>query len=94
VSTLDPSTLTLATAAERLRRRELSSAELTEASLQRIATTDPRLHAFLTVSAEEARRQASEADARLARGEPLSPIDGMPIAIKDEIGRASCRERV
>ena len=83
MSTLDPSTLTLATAAEHLRRRELSAAELTEASLQRIATTEPQLHAFLTVSADEARRQAAEADARLARGEPLSALDGIPIAVKD-----------
>jgi aspartyl-tRNA(Asn)/glutamyl-tRNA(Gln) amidotransferase subunit A len=83
VSRLDPSTLSLATAAERLRRHELSSAELTEASLERIAQAEPRLHAFLTVSADEARRQAAAADERLARNEPLSAIDGIPIAIKD-----------
>jgi len=80
---LDLSSLTLATAAERLRRRELSAAELTAASLERIAETEPRLHAFLTVSDEEARRQAAAADERLARGEPLSPLDGIPIALKD-----------
>jgi len=80
---VDLSSLTLATAAERLRRRELSSAELTEAALERIAQTEPRLHAFLTVSADEARSQAAAADARLARGEPLSSLDGVPLALKD-----------
>ena len=80
---LDLSSLTLATAAERLSRREISSRELTEAALETIARTDSRLHAFLTVSADEARAQAVAADERLARGEPLSALDGLPLALKD-----------
>ncbi len=80
---LDPSSLTLASAARRLSARELSASELLEACLQRIEETEPRLHAFLTVSEDEARRQAAAADERFARGEPLSPLDGIPIALKD-----------
>ena len=80
---LDLSRLTLATAAEQLRRRELSSRDLVAACLDRIAATEPRLHAFLTVSAEEANAQAAASDERLVRGEPLSPLDGIPIALKD-----------
>jgi aspartyl-tRNA(Asn)/glutamyl-tRNA(Gln) amidotransferase subunit A len=79
----DPSSLTLASAARRLSRRELSASELVEACLRRIEDTEPRLHAFLVVSEDEARRQAAEADRRFARGEPLSPLDGIPIALKD-----------
>jgi aspartyl-tRNA(Asn)/glutamyl-tRNA(Gln) amidotransferase subunit A len=80
---IDPSSLTLAAAAEALRRREISSADLTEACLARIAATDPDLHAFITVTAEEARRGAAEADERLRRGEARSLLDGVPIALKD-----------
>ena len=80
---VDPSSLTLASAARRLSRRELSASELVEACLRRIEETEPRLHAFLAVSDGEARRQAAAADERLARGEPLSPLDGIPIALKD-----------
>ncbi len=80
---VDPSSLTVAGAARLLSRRELSASELVEACLARIADTEPRLHAFLVVSEDEARRQAAAADERFARGEPLSPLDGIPIALKD-----------
>jgi aspartyl-tRNA(Asn)/glutamyl-tRNA(Gln) amidotransferase subunit A len=80
---VDLSSLTLASAARRLSRRELSASELVEACLRRIEDTEPRLHAFLLVSEDEARQQAAEADRRFARGEPLSPLDGIPIALKD-----------
>ncbi|MBI2962844.1 MAG: Asp-tRNA(Asn)/Glu-tRNA(Gln) amidotransferase subunit GatA [Deltaproteobacteria bacterium] len=75
--------MTIAAAAERLRRRELSAGEILEACLARIAATEPRLRAFLTVSGELARSQAREADERLRRGEPRSVLDGIPIALKD-----------
>ncbi len=80
---LDLSSLTLAGAADRLRRRDVSAAELTAAALETIEATEPRLHAFLTVSGNEARREAAAADERLRRGEPLSKLDGIPIALKD-----------
>jgi aspartyl-tRNA(Asn)/glutamyl-tRNA(Gln) amidotransferase subunit A len=88
---VDLSTLTLASAARRLSRRELSASELLEACLHRIEDTEPRLHAFLAVSEEEARRQAAEADRRFARGEPLSPLDGIPIALKDVFSTRAVR---
>jgi aspartyl-tRNA(Asn)/glutamyl-tRNA(Gln) amidotransferase subunit A len=80
---VDPSSLTIATAAAALRRGEISSVELTEACLARIAATEARLHAFITVTAEEARRGAAAADERLRRGAALSVLDGIPIALKD-----------
>jgi aspartyl-tRNA(Asn)/glutamyl-tRNA(Gln) amidotransferase subunit A len=80
---VDPSSLTIATAAEALRRREISSVDLTEACLARIAATEPKLRAFITVTAEEARRGAEAADERLRCGEALSALDGIPIALKD-----------
>ena len=80
---LDPSDWSLFAAAEGLRRREISAAELTDACLARIGETEARLRAFITVTADEAREAAAAADERLRAGAPLSPLDGIPIALKD-----------
>jgi amidase len=68
--------------AEVLRSREVSSRELTELYLARIGRLDPKLNAFLYVSADKALAQADEADRRLGAGEE-APFLGVPIAIKD-----------
>jgi aspartyl-tRNA(Asn)/glutamyl-tRNA(Gln) amidotransferase subunit A len=83
--------LTIAAAAERLRRGELSAVELTRAALDRIAATDGAVHAFLTVTADEALAAAAAADAQLASGQAASPLTGIPIAIKDVIATAGIR---
>jgi aspartyl-tRNA(Asn)/glutamyl-tRNA(Gln) amidotransferase subunit A len=75
--------LGLREAGERIAARTVSSAELTEAALARIAALDGKLGAFLAVTAAEARAAAREADARAARGERRSPMDGVPLAVKD-----------
>ncbi|HEX8779608.1 MAG TPA: Asp-tRNA(Asn)/Glu-tRNA(Gln) amidotransferase subunit GatA, partial [Nocardioides sp.] len=82
--------LTRATAAglaEALAAGETTSVALTEAHLDRIAAVDgdadAGVHAFLHVDREGALAQAAESDARRARGEVLSPLDGVPIAVKD-----------
>ena len=64
---------------------ETSSVEITQAHLDRIAEVDGQLHAFLHVDAEGALRVAAESDARRATGETWSPLDGIPIAVKDVI---------
>ena len=56
--------LSVADAARRLRDRSLSPVELTEAYLDRIAAIDGQLNAYITVTADLARRQAREAEAR------------------------------
>ncbi len=89
--TIDLSSLTIAGAAERLRRRELRATDLLRACLDRIAATDARLHAFLTVTADEAAAQAEASDRRLGRGEPLSPLDGIPLALKDVLATEGVR---
>ena len=66
-----------------LSRRELSSVEATRAVLSRIEATDGRLGAFLRVSPEPALEAARASDARRARGEATSPLDGVPLALKD-----------
>jgi aspartyl-tRNA(Asn)/glutamyl-tRNA(Gln) amidotransferase subunit A len=59
-----------------LRSRSIRALELTEAALQRIDTREPKLNAFITVTAEQARERARLADAR-------GPLAGVPIALKD-----------
>ena len=76
-------TLTVHEAGDKLRKREITSLELTEAVLQRIAATDDRIHAYLTLDHEGARDQARRADARLPANDADSPLLGIPIALKD-----------
>jgi aspartyl-tRNA(Asn)/glutamyl-tRNA(Gln) amidotransferase subunit A len=83
--------LTLHEAGELLRRRELSSRELTEAVFDRIATTDDAVHAFLTLARETAMEQAERADSRLKQDQGLSPLLGIPIAVKDNFLTRSLR---
>ncbi|MGB7563299.1 MAG: Asp-tRNA(Asn)/Glu-tRNA(Gln) amidotransferase subunit GatA [Prochlorococcaceae cyanobacterium] len=68
-----------------LERGELSARELTDLHLNRIAAVDPSLHAFLTVTADRARADADRIDAARAAGEPLPPLAGIPLAIKDNL---------
>lgn len=74
--------LTLHAAREQLRKRDVSSVELTHAFLARIHELNPRLNAYITVAEEEALAMAKVADERIARGEE-SPLLGVPVAIKD-----------
>lgn len=60
-----------------------TSVDLTQAHLDRIADVDGAVHAFLHVDTEGALAQAEASDARRAAGAPASPLDGVPIAVKD-----------
>ncbi|WP_110206069.1 Asp-tRNA(Asn)/Glu-tRNA(Gln) amidotransferase subunit GatA [Nocardioides daejeonensis] len=66
---------------------EVTSVELTQAHLDRIAAVDGNaeagVHAFLHVDTEGALAEAAASDARRAAGEPLSELDGVPVAVKD-----------
>jgi aspartyl-tRNA(Asn)/glutamyl-tRNA(Gln) amidotransferase subunit A len=74
---------TAAELAEALAAGETTSVELTQTCLDRIAEVDGAVHAFLHVDAEGALAQAAASDARRATGALLSPLDGVPIAVKD-----------
>ncbi|MCY4663012.1 MAG: amidase [Acidobacteria bacterium] len=63
--------------------RELTAVEVMEAHLARIARVNPMLNAIVTLLPDEARRGAEAADAALARGEPVGPLHGLPVAHKD-----------
>jgi aspartyl-tRNA(Asn)/glutamyl-tRNA(Gln) amidotransferase subunit A len=74
---------TAAHMAQALAAGEVTSVELTQAHLDRIAEVDGRVHAFLHVDAEGALEQAAASDERRAAGRPASVLDGVPIAVKD-----------
>lgn len=68
---------------ELIRMGRLSSREITQALFDRIAELDPHLSSFVTLMTESALVAADAADARLARGDWLGPLHGVPIAVKD-----------
>ncbi|MBZ8177112.1 Asp-tRNA(Asn)/Glu-tRNA(Gln) amidotransferase subunit GatA [Corynebacterium sp. 3HC-13] len=83
-SSSELTTLSAAELARRIHGREVSSREVTQAHLDRIADTDDVLHSFLHVGAEAALSAADSVDEALARGEqPASPLAGVPLALKD-----------
>ncbi|HKA29934.1 MAG TPA: Asp-tRNA(Asn)/Glu-tRNA(Gln) amidotransferase subunit GatA [Candidatus Binatia bacterium] len=78
-------------AAARIRRRELSSVELTRAALARVAGVEDRVAAFLTVCEAEALSAADAIDRRVAAGEDPGPLGGVPVGVKDVICTAGVR---
>jgi aspartyl-tRNA(Asn)/glutamyl-tRNA(Gln) amidotransferase subunit A len=77
--------LTISEAGELLRDRTISSVELTQAYLDRIRALDDKVKAFTLVTDELALKQAEDADRRFAKGATVSPLTGIPLAIKDVI---------
>ncbi len=73
------------TLAELLRKKEISSRDITESVLERIHEKEETLNAFITTTQKSALKQADEADRRLRKGAPLSNLDGIPIAVKDNL---------
>lgn len=71
--------------AELLRRREVSSYEITRAVMTRIAEIEPKVQAYISVTGDEALQMAKEADELLAKGEAPSQLTGIPVAIKDNM---------
>ncbi len=64
-------------------RGEISPVELTSLYLERLRALDPILGAFITVCEESALEEARRAEAEIGRGDPLPPLHGVPIAVKD-----------
>ncbi|WP_031465233.1 Asp-tRNA(Asn)/Glu-tRNA(Gln) amidotransferase subunit GatA [Sciscionella sediminilitoris] len=80
----DLTRLTAAELAEKIHSREVTSAQVTRAHLDRIAQVDGRVNAFLHVDTEGALAAAEAVDAELDKGAaPASPLAGVPLALKD-----------
>ena len=78
-------TLSIHEAGDLLRQRKISSVELTRAHLDRIRAVDDKVKAFMLVTDDLAMKQAVEADRRFSSGATVSPLTGIPLAIKDLI---------
>ncbi len=77
--------LSLAQCREALAQKEVSSLELTQAYLERIHAQNPSLNAYITVCEDEALARARRSDERRVRGEASHALDGVPIALKDNL---------
>ena len=87
-------TLTIAELATKIRARQVSPVELTEAALAQAERLQPTLDSFITILHDTARQQAKEQEAALMRGEYRGPLHGIPIGIKDNIATAGIRTTV
>jgi amidase len=74
--------------AQRIADRQLSSAEVVNAHLARIEAVNPALNAVVRILADEARAAAALADNRLAAGEKVGPLHGVPFTVKENIDMA------
>ncbi len=93
-----PYELTLAEAGAQIAAGQLSPVELVDSVLARIEAVEPRLGAFATVTAEQAREQAAQAAQEIADGHYRGPLHGLPVGLKDLFDTAgvttTCSSRV
>ena len=82
---MDLTKLTIAELQEQLRKRAVTAREIAEAHLKRINERDPQVKAFLRLSPERALEQAAAIDRMVEKKQPLPPLAGVPMAIKDVI---------
>ena len=75
--------LTIAAAAQLIRSRKLSPVDYVDALLKRIESLDSQLNAFITVTADLARKQARQAEVEIMSGRYRGPLHGIPFALKD-----------
>ncbi|HEX4602807.1 MAG TPA: amidase, partial [Candidatus Angelobacter sp.] len=83
--------LELAEVSQVVQKKAVSPVELTSACLERIERLNPKLNAFITVTAASAMEDARRAEAEITRGEWKGPLHGIPLAVKDLIDTASVK---
>src|ERR1700681_1712523 len=79
----EPASLSLTAIAQAIAAKRVSSREVTQSCLDRIAQWQPRLNAFMAIEAEQALASADAADAALAKGKVGGALHGVPLAHKD-----------
>ncbi|SFJ28706.1 aspartyl-tRNA(Asn)/glutamyl-tRNA(Gln) amidotransferase subunit A [Amycolatopsis sacchari] len=82
---MGPNELTLAAAADAVRTRALSPVELVDSVLACVEEVEPRLNAYVAVTAERAREAARQAEREITGGEYRGPLHGIPVGLKDLI---------
>jgi len=90
--------LTASEIARKIKTKEFKAEAVATAYLDRIKTLDPKIQAFNEVFADRALQQAREVDAKIAKGETVGPLAGVPIAIKDNMlirgERCTCSSKI
>ena len=81
----DVAFLSAAELASAIESKQVSPVDAVEAYLERIERIDPKVNSYITVCADDARRDAKFAEAAIQRGEYRGPLHGIPIAVKDQI---------
>ncbi|HEY5130111.1 MAG TPA: amidase family protein, partial [Bradyrhizobium sp.] len=81
--TAEPALLSLTSVAQAIAQKRVSSREVTQSCLDRIAKWQPRLNAFMAIEAEAALKAADAADAKLSKGHLGGALHGVPLAHKD-----------
>jgi aspartyl-tRNA(Asn)/glutamyl-tRNA(Gln) amidotransferase subunit A len=74
-----------------IRSKKVSPLEITKACLKRIELLNPKLNAFITITAEQALREAKIAETEIKNGRWKGPLHGIPIALKDNIDTAGIK---
>jgi aspartyl-tRNA(Asn)/glutamyl-tRNA(Gln) amidotransferase subunit A len=94
----EPALLSLTEVAQAIAKKRISSREVTQSCLDRIAQWQSRLNAFMTIDTHQALAAADAADAALAKGNLAGPLHGVPLAHKDmyyEAGKVvTCGSRI
>jgi len=90
--------LTIHEVSEMLAAKKISSVELTQATLQRAHEVDPKIKSYVTITDDVALEQAKQADERIAKGKNVTPLTGIPFAVKDCIStrgvRTTCSSKI
>jgi aspartyl-tRNA(Asn)/glutamyl-tRNA(Gln) amidotransferase subunit A len=94
----EPALMSLTSVAQAIAQKRVSSREVTQSCLKRIARCEPRLNAFIAIEADAALKAADAADAALAKGGGRGALLGVPLAHKDmyyEAGRVvTCGSKI
>lgn len=70
---------------QQLVNKERSAIEIAQYYLERIHLLEPKLHSFLNITAEHALAQAGDVDGKIASGEEITILAGIPIGVKDNL---------
>lgn len=81
-----------------IKDKQVSCTEITKAQIERIEAVEPKVESYLTLTPEAALASAATVDEKIAKGEELKPLEGIPMAIKDNIctegTRTTCASRM